>query len=167
PPAPRQELGIQQEKWQRAEMIAMQMRKDDAVDAIGIKSARLQRHERGGAEVDEQRALPRFEKKAGVEPATGAESIATSDDAQAHGQADALGRAAISACQRLRCLRSSGTASLAGFMKSTATSPVTAPEQRRIGVERLEIAADRDRFGSTVPSSSTSAGTRLSGLIAA
>src|SRR5262249_16019470 len=105
-------------------MIAMQMRKDDAVDAIGIKSARLQRHERGGAEVDEQRALAGFEKKAGIEPAAGAEGIATSDDGQAHGQADALGRAAISACQRLRCLRSSGTASFAGFMKSTATRPV-------------------------------------------
>jgi len=43
---------------------------------------------------------------------------------QTHDQADALGRAEISACQRLRCLSSSGTASFAGFMKSTAMRPV-------------------------------------------
>src|SRR5262249_62093486 len=70
------------------------------------------------------RDLRRVKEEAGVEPASRAEGIARSNDRQPHGQADALGRRATSACQRLRFLKSSGTASSAGFMKSTATRPV-------------------------------------------
>src|SRR5262249_27449470 len=120
----RKELGVQQEEGERAEMVAVQMRKHDAVDPVRIETARLERDERCRPAVDEQRAFRRFEVETGVEPAAGAEGITRSDDRQAHGQADALGRTAMSACQRLRFLNSSGTASFAGFMKSTATKPV-------------------------------------------
>ena len=40
------ELGIEQEKRKRAEMVAVQMRKHDAVDRVRIKTARLERDER-------------------------------------------------------------------------------------------------------------------------
>ena len=66
----------------------------------------------------------RLDHEAGVEPAAGAERVAAADDGQPHRQAFALGRAETSSCQRLRLVRSSGTASLAGFMKSTAIIPV-------------------------------------------
>ena len=38
PFAPGEELGIEQEKRKRAEMVAMQMRKHDAVDTVGIEA---------------------------------------------------------------------------------------------------------------------------------
>ena len=38
-------------------MIAMQMRQDDSVDVPVIEAARLERHQRGRAAVDQQRAL--------------------------------------------------------------------------------------------------------------
>src|SRR5262249_58075233 len=88
------------------------------------QAARVECGEACSSAVDEQRAFCRFEPEAGVESAAGAEGITRSNDRQAHGQADALGRTAMSACQRLRFLSSSGTASFAGFMKSTATRPV-------------------------------------------
>src|SRR4029077_12593367 len=52
----------------------------------------------------EQLAFRCFEKEAGVESAARAEGITRSNDRQPHGQADALGRTAMSACQRLRFL---------------------------------------------------------------
>src|SRR6185369_17108256 len=105
-------------------MVAMQMRKHDAVDTIGIEAMRFQRDQRRGSAINQERALRRFEEETRVEPAAGAEGIARSYDGQTHAQADALGRAETSACQRLRLVSSSGTASLAGFMKSMATRPV-------------------------------------------
>src|SRR6185503_20268323 len=94
------------------------------VDAIGIEAMRLERNQRRRTAIDQERALRRFDEKTCVEPAAGAEGIARSYDRQAHAQADALGRAETAACQRLRLVNPSGTASFAGFMKSTATSPV-------------------------------------------
>ena len=44
--APRKELGVQQEKGKRAEMVAVQVREHDAVDPVRIKAARLERNER-------------------------------------------------------------------------------------------------------------------------
>src|SRR5262245_47428936 len=85
---------------------------------------RLQRHQRRRPAIDQQGGLGGLQKETGVEPAAGAEGIAGTDDRQAHAQADALGRAETSACQRLRLTSSSGTASFAGFIKSTETSPV-------------------------------------------
>src|SRR6266404_186069 len=117
-------LSVEQEERKRTEMVPVQMRKQDAVDTVGVEAVRLERDQRRGAEVDQKRPFGGFEKEAGIEPATGAEGITRSHDGQAHGQADALGRTAISACQRVRCLYSSGTASVAGFMKSMATRPV-------------------------------------------
>src|SRR5258708_12764650 len=105
-------------------MVPVQMRKQDAVDTVGVEAVRLERDQRRGAEVDQKRPFGGFEKEAGIEPATGAEGITRSHDGQAHGQADALGRTAISACQRVRCLYSSGTATFPGFMQSMSTRPL-------------------------------------------
>ena len=122
--APRHELRVEQQERQRAEMVAVQMRQDDAVDIAVIEPARLQRHRRGRAAIDQQRRLRGFQPEAGVEAAAGAEGIAGADDGEPHGQALALGRAATSACQRRTLAQSSGTASFAGFMKSMAIMPV-------------------------------------------
>ncbi len=119
-----QELRIEQQKRKPAEMVAVQVGQDDAVDPIVIDAAGLERDQRRCAEIDRQHALGGLEQKAGVEPATRAEGIARTDDGETHGHAAALGRAETSACQRLTFLSSSGTASFAGFMKSTATRPV-------------------------------------------
>ena len=111
-------------------MVAMQMRNHDAVDAIGIEAMRLERDQRRGSAIDKERAFRGLDEKTRVEPAPGAESIPRSYDRQAHAQADALGRAETSACQRLRLVSSSGTASFAGFMKSTATRPVMSATEK-------------------------------------
>src|SRR3954447_13108258 len=118
------ELGIEQKERKRAEMVAVQMRKHDPIDAIGIEAVRLERNQRRGPAIDQEGALRRLDEKTRVEPAAGAEGISRSYDRQAHAQADALGRAETAACQRSRLVSSSGTASFAGFMKSTATRPV-------------------------------------------
>ena len=122
--APHHQLRLDQEERQRAEMIAMQMREDDAVDLAVIEPARLQRDRRRRAAIDQQRRLRGLQPEAGVEPAAGAEGIAAAYDGETHAQAPALGRADTSACQRRTFAHSSGTASFAGFMKSMAIMPV-------------------------------------------
>src|SRR5262249_59554995 len=71
-------------------MIAVQMRKHDAVDLVRIETLRLEGDERRCPATDEQLAFRCFEKEAGVEPAAGAEGITRSNDRQPHGQADAV-----------------------------------------------------------------------------
>ena len=75
PLAQGQELGIEQEKWECTEMVAMQMRKNDSVDSIGVDAMRLEGDQGGGAEIDQQNALGGLQVEAGVEPASGTESI--------------------------------------------------------------------------------------------
>ena len=87
------ELGIEQEERKCAEMVPVQMREHDPIDAIGIEAVRLERDQRGGTAIDQERALRRLDEKTRVEPAAGAEGISRSYDRQAHAQADALGRA--------------------------------------------------------------------------
>src|SRR5262249_32041526 len=119
-----QELRVEQEERQPAEMIAVQMRENDTVNAVEIDTARLERHQRRCSAIDQQRAAGCFEQEAGIESAAGAECITRSDHGQPHRHTFALGRADTAACQRLRFASSSGTASFAGFMKSTETNPV-------------------------------------------
>src|SRR6516162_6295548 len=83
--APGKKLSIEQQEWKPTEMVAMQVRKQDAVDAIDVDRARLERDQGGGAEIDQQRAFGRFQEEAGVEPASRAERIPASDNSQAHG----------------------------------------------------------------------------------
>ncbi len=70
-----QELGVEQQERQPAEMIAVQMRQDDAVDPQRIDALRLQRHQCGSAAIDQQGAARALQQEAGVEPAAGAEGI--------------------------------------------------------------------------------------------
>src|SRR5690242_8156665 len=100
------------------------MRQDDRVDTSEFKLARLEGDRRGGSTIDHQGRRSGLQPEAGVEAAAGAEGIAATNDRQAHRQAPALGRLATSACQRRTLAQPSGTASLAGFMKSMATMPV-------------------------------------------
>src|SRR5689334_10075472 len=102
----------------------MQMREDHTIDAAEFETELLERHRRRRAAIEQQGRLRGLEPETRVEAAAGAEGIARADDRQAHGQTLALGRAETAACQRRTCAQSSGTRSLAGFMKSTATSPV-------------------------------------------
>jgi len=44
--APHKELGVHQEEGERAEMVAVQMRKHDAVDLVRIETLRLEGDER-------------------------------------------------------------------------------------------------------------------------
>ena len=69
------ELGIEQEERKCAEMVAVQMREHDPIDAIGIEAVRLERDQRGGTAIDQERALRRLDEKTRVEPAAGAEGI--------------------------------------------------------------------------------------------
>ncbi len=105
-----------------AEMIAVQMAEQDAVDRIGIDALGLEGRERGGAAIEQQVTPQRLDAEAGIEAAAGTERVARADNGDFH--ALALGRAVTCACQRRRLANSSGTSSFAGFMKSTATSPV-------------------------------------------
>src|SRR3954454_8873372 len=50
--APSQELRVKQKEWQAAEMVAMQMGQDDAIDASVIEAQRFERHQRRGAAID-------------------------------------------------------------------------------------------------------------------
>ena len=122
--APRHELRVEQQERQRAEMVAVQVRQDDAVDLAVVEPARLERHHRGRAAIDQQGRLRGLEPEAGVEAAAGTEGVAGADDGETHAQAPALGRADTAACQRRTCAHASGTASFAGFMKSMAIMPV-------------------------------------------
>ena len=56
-------------------MVAVQMREHDPIDAIGIEAVRLERDQRGGTAIDQERALRRLDEKTRVEPAAGAEGI--------------------------------------------------------------------------------------------
>src|SRR5262249_35037032 len=129
PLAAAEELRVEQEEGNGAEMIAVQMRQHDATDAVGVDAVCVQRDQRGGAAIHEQPRLGGLEQETGIESAAGAEGIARSYDREPHRQAEALGRADTAACQRLRLPSPSGTASLAGFMKSTATRPVISATQ--------------------------------------
>ena len=61
-------------------MVAVQMREDDGVDAVGIEAVRLERDQRRRAAIDQQRAFGGLEEETGIESAAGAEGIARSDD---------------------------------------------------------------------------------------
>jgi hypothetical protein len=50
-------------------MVAVQMRKHDAVDVIGIEAMRLERDQRRGSAIDKKRAFRRLDEKTRVEPA--------------------------------------------------------------------------------------------------
>ena len=64
----RKELGVEQEERECAEMVAVQMRKHDAVDVIGIEAMRLERNQRRGSAIDKKRAFRRLDEKTRVEP---------------------------------------------------------------------------------------------------
>src|SRR3954470_9128975 len=119
-----QELLVDQQEPQAAEMITMQVRQDYGVDAAELEAATLERHWRGGTAIEHQGRLAGLYPEAGIEPPSGAEGIAGANNRQSHGQALALGRVETAACQRRTLVQVSGTVSLAGFKKSTATRPV-------------------------------------------
>ena len=51
--APRQKLRVEQQKRQPAEMVAVQMRQDNGVDAVWLDALPFQRRQRGGAAIDQ------------------------------------------------------------------------------------------------------------------
>ena len=81
-----EKLRVEQEERQPAEMIAVQMREDDRVDAVGIDALPFQRRHGRGAAVDQQRALGGLQEEAGIEPATRAEGVAGTCDGQFHSE---------------------------------------------------------------------------------
>src|SRR5262245_6081927 len=119
-----QELLLEQQEPHAAEMIAMQVRQDDSVDTAELEPTGLERHRRGRTAIEHQGRLAGLHPETGIEPSSGAEGIAGTNNCQSHDQALALGRAETAVCQRRTLTQVSGTVSLAGFMKSTATRPV-------------------------------------------
>src|SRR3981189_1718231 len=81
---PAGELGIEQQKRQAPEMIAVEMRDQDEVDSIASDGQPLQRRQRGCAAIDQEIDALAGNMKAGVEPATRAESVAAADKLQLH-----------------------------------------------------------------------------------
>src|SRR5262245_42183202 len=80
--APR-ELAVEDEEGEPAEVVAVQMREEDAADGDGIDAGRLERDERCRAAVDEDAAVLRpLEAEAGLEEAAGAEGVGGAEDAE-------------------------------------------------------------------------------------
>src|SRR5262249_25421544 len=79
-----QELSIKEKKRKATEMVAVQMRQDNAIDVAVLDAARVQRHRSRCAAVDQERRLDGFQHEARVETTARAESIAASDDGYAH-----------------------------------------------------------------------------------
>src|SRR5713101_7473003 len=117
-----QEMAVHHQENDTAEMVAMQMAEQDALDSIGIDTSCLKGRERGGAAIEQQITSQCLDAEAGIEAAAGTERVARADDGYFH--ALALGRAVTCACQRRTLANSSGSSSFAGFMKSIATRPV-------------------------------------------
>jgi hypothetical protein len=46
-------LGVHEQERQSAEVIAMQVGENDAVETVGIEAARLEGNQRGGAAIDQ------------------------------------------------------------------------------------------------------------------
>ena len=55
--APAQELRVEQQKRQAAEMVAVQVAQDDGIDGVRVDVARAQRNQRGGAEIEKNPAI--------------------------------------------------------------------------------------------------------------
>ncbi len=105
-------------------MVAMQVTEDDGIDAVRIDVACAQANRSGCAAIDQDRSFTGCEMEARVMAPAGAECVAGANDGEAHCQAVALDRSPTCPCQRRRLMNSSGMISLAGRMKSTATSAV-------------------------------------------
>src|SRR5262245_41811714 len=74
--APGQELPVEKEKRQPAEMIAVKMGENDRIDPTGIDRLRLQCHQRRSAEIDEHGSAGGLDHEARVESAARTEGIA-------------------------------------------------------------------------------------------
>jgi hypothetical protein len=77
-----EELGIQHEERNAAEVIGMEMGDHDQADGVALDPQLLQRHQRRSAAVDQQVGPFTGKVKAGVEPAARPEGIAAPDELQ-------------------------------------------------------------------------------------
>ena len=123
--APRQELRVEQQERQRAEMVAVQMREDDAVDVAVVEPVRLERHQRRTprnrpASVAFAVSSQKQVLKRPPEPKASPQPTMVSRMLRHPRSAAPTPRRASGAHWR----SASGTASLAGFMKSMAIRPV-------------------------------------------
>ena len=99
--APRQELRVEQEERQRAEMVAVQMRQDDAVDVADDRAPRaLSATGEDAPQSTSKVAFAVSSQKQVLKRPPEPKASPRADDGQPHGQALALGRADTSACQR-------------------------------------------------------------------
>jgi hypothetical protein len=76
------ELGVEHEKRDAAEMVGMKMRDQDGVDRFGVDGQAVERNERGRAAIDQHIHIAPDQMKAGVEPPAGAEGIPAAEELQ-------------------------------------------------------------------------------------
>jgi hypothetical protein len=78
------ELGVEQQKRQSGEMIAMKMRDQNEIDLVARDTEPLQRRQRGGAAIDQEIDVAAGDVKAGVISAARTQRVAAADKSQLH-----------------------------------------------------------------------------------
>ena len=90
----RNELRVEHKKRNAGEMVAMEMREQDELDGIAVDAALLERHQRGGAAIDQGIGVRAVEMEAGIEPSAGPEGVARADELQPHVNSNGSGHRA-------------------------------------------------------------------------
>src|SRR5262249_55487023 len=78
------ELRIEQQERQSAEMIAVQMRYEDCVNAVGIDAELPHGYEARRSAVDQEGAACCLDEEAGVEPPAATEGVTTAEKLDFH-----------------------------------------------------------------------------------
>src|SRR6202051_961213 len=95
-------LRVDEQERQSTEVSAMQVRKYDAVEVIGIEAARFERDQRRCPTIDQYCRLRGFHAETSVEPTAGAEGVTRSENSEPHAQLNVLGRLILPLMRRLR-----------------------------------------------------------------
>jgi hypothetical protein len=91
------ELAVEDEEGNASEVVAVEMREEDAADRSGVDARTLHADEGRGATVDQDSAVGALEAEAGLQAPAGAESVARPEEAQTEPGGD---RATHSGSQR-------------------------------------------------------------------
>lgn len=77
-------IGVQKEERQTAEMVAVQVRQQNAVDAVGIDAESIDGNHRRRAAVDQKPSVRGSDHETGIEPPAGPERVAATEKPHFH-----------------------------------------------------------------------------------